>query len=76
MSPIPRRPPDFLDTQVRIKWTGGQRWRSPDGARIWTWDSLHGEIEGFTRRGYHVGVFDPKTGARIGEAIPGRRIDV
>jgi hypothetical protein len=32
---------------------------------IFTWDALHGEIEGFSARGEHRGAFDPVTGQRI-----------
>ncbi|MGD0820237.1 MAG: colicin E3/pyocin S6 family cytotoxin [Desulfomonilia bacterium] len=55
---------------------GIKRWRSPDGKRIYTWDSLHGEIEVFNNRGYHLGVIDPLTGEMIKLAVKGRKIDV
>lgn len=76
MTPVPRQPPDFLSTQVKVSWNGQRRWRNQEGDRIWEWDSLHGHVEGYTRRGRHVGVFDAQTGERIGNAVPGRRIDV
>lgn len=76
MSPVPRQPPDFLSTQVRVALRGQSRWRSPDGDRLWEWDSLHGHVEGYNKRGRHIGVFDKETGERIGDAVPGRRIDV
>jgi putative cytotoxic protein len=53
-----------------------KRWRSDDGRRLYTWDSLHGEIEVFNRRGRHLGALDPFTGKLVKEAVPGRRIDV
>lgn len=46
------------------------------GDRIYTWDSLHGEIECFNKRGYHLGVLNPETGSLIKAAVRGRRIDV
>ncbi|MFI6776670.1 colicin E3/pyocin S6 family cytotoxin [Nocardia sp. NPDC050412] len=76
MSPVARSRPDWLDTQERISWNGSQRWRSPDGKRIFTYDHLHGHIEVFNRRGVHMGVADVRTGQWIDEPVPGRRIDV
>jgi hypothetical protein len=56
---------------------GGQkRWRSADGERIYTWDALHGEIEVFNRRGFHLGSLDAVTGSLIKEAVRGRRIEI
>lgn len=37
---------------------------------------MHGEIEGYNKRGRHVGVFHAVTGALIKPAVRGRRIDV
>ncbi|WP_418789513.1 colicin E3/pyocin S6 family cytotoxin [Paenarthrobacter ilicis] len=76
MSPIPRPENGFLDSQIRISRRGGARWRNEDGSRLWEWDSLHGHIEGYTKRGHHIGVFDAMTGERIGAAVAGRKIDV
>jgi hypothetical protein len=55
---------------------GTRRWRDRVKGRIYTWDALHGEIEGFDRFGRHCGVFDPLDGREIKPAIKGRRIDV
>jgi hypothetical protein len=44
--------------------------------RLYTWDALHGHVEAFNLRGRHVAVLDAFTGATIGEAVLGRRIDV
>jgi hypothetical protein len=55
---------------------GEKRWRSAGGKRLYTWDSLHGEIEVFNARGQHIGVIDPVTGETIKEAVRGRKIDV
>lgn len=54
---------------------GSKRWRSKDGKRLYTWDSLHGEIEVFNKRGYHLGVLYPD-GTFKKEAKKGRTIDV
>ena len=55
---------------------GERRWRSQDGRYLLTWDSLHGEIEAYSRLGSHVGVRDAITGDWIKGAVPGRWIDV
>jgi len=55
---------------------GERRWRSDRGKRLYTWDSLHGEIEVFNARGKHLGAMDPITGEMTKPAIPGRTIDV
>ncbi|WP_420715284.1 colicin E3/pyocin S6 family cytotoxin [Corallococcus sp. BB11-1] len=55
---------------------GEKRWRSLDGERLYTWDSLHGEIEVFNKRGRHLGALDAVSGKLIKEAVKGRVIDV
>lgn len=40
----------------------------------YTWDSMHGEIEVFNKRGMHLGVVDPVTGITIKPAVRGRKI--
>lgn len=73
--PIPK--PSVLDGFEHLKAIGGQRrWRSDGGKRIYTWDSLHGEIEVFDARGNHLGTMDPETGEMTKDAVPGRKIDV
>lgn len=75
IKPVPK--PSILDKQVPLGYVNGEkRWRSTDRQRIYTWDSLHGEIEAFTRRGRHIGACDPQTGMFIKDAVKGRRIDV
>ena len=76
MAPVPVPPGGFHATQERLVGRVPARWRNADGDRLWEWDSLHGHIEGYNRRGRHLGVFDAMTGQRIGEAGKGRRIDV
>ncbi|BAN54157.1 hypothetical protein PP4_23040 [Pseudomonas putida NBRC 14164] len=69
--PAPSRLSGFPDA-VRAKPTiavhggGGlrKRWHLPDGC-ICEWDSQHGEIEKYDRRGRHLGAFDPETGEQI-----------
>jgi len=55
---------------------GEKLWRSADGDRLYTWDSLHGEVEVFNKRGRHLGAADAMTGRLIKDAVRGRRIDV
>jgi len=54
---------------------GKKIWRSKDRKRLYTWDSLHGEVEVFNKRGRHLGVLNPD-GEFIKPAVKGRKIDV
>jgi hypothetical protein len=73
--PIPK--PSILDELENLGAIEGQRrWRSAGGKRLYTWDSLHGEVEVFNGRGKHLGVMDPQTGEMIKPAVPGRKIGV
>lgn len=66
----------FLNDCVLLgTFSGDKRWRSKDGSRLFTWDSFHGEIEVFNKRGKHLGVLDPY-GKLIKPAKKGRTIDV
>jgi hypothetical protein len=72
---IPR--PSVLDDFEYLGAFGGERrWRSDGGRRLYTWDSLHGEVEVFNARGKHLGALDPVTGAWGKPAVAGRTIDV
>jgi hypothetical protein len=73
--PIPR--PSILDEFESLGAPYGERrWRSDGGKRLYTWDSLHGEIEVFNGRGKHLGSMDPITGEMVKPAVAGRTIDV
>jgi hypothetical protein len=73
--PIPK--PSYLDGCDYLGFVhGSQRWRSKDGQRLFTWDSLHGEIEVFDTRGRHVAVLDATSGEWRKGTVRGRRIDV
>jgi Cytotoxic len=52
---------------------GRRRYR--DEKRIYEWDSLHGELEVYNDRGYHLGVANAD-GEVIKPPIRGRRIGV
>jgi hypothetical protein len=72
--PVPR--PSYLDDCVFLVYIRGNRtWRSRNGRRLYTWDSLHGEIEVFDLRGRHVGVLSADGQWRKGPVV-GRWIDV
>ncbi len=69
--------PSILDNFEDLGFVHGERrWRSDDGKRLYTWDSLHGEVEVFNRRGKHLGEMDPQTGKMTKPAVAGRKIDV
>lgn len=76
MSGIPIPKPSFLDDCILLGAINGQkRWRSIDFKRLYTWDSLHGEIEVFNSRGKHLGVLNP-LGIMIKKPVKGRTIYV
>ncbi|WP_462277238.1 colicin E3/pyocin S6 family cytotoxin [Ferruginibacter sp.] len=76
MAGIPIPKPSFLDECISSgARNGSKRWRSENGKRLYTWDSLHGEIEVFNAQGYHLGVLDAE-GNFIKPAVKGRKIDV
>jgi hypothetical protein len=73
--PIPK--PGLLDICEFLGYIYGERrWRSPDGHYLYTWDSLHGEIEVFDKRGHHAFVADAVTGETLKPKRKGRRIRV
>jgi Cytotoxic len=77
MARKPKPSPCFLDQMESLGEVGGdKRWRNADGSRIYTWDSLHGEIEVYNSRGRHLGVLDAVTGELIKDAVRGRKIRV
>ena len=76
MAGIPIPKPSFLDECILLgAFHGGKRWRSQDGKRLFEWDSFHGEIEVYNKRGHHLGVLNPE-GILIKEPKKGRKIDV
>ncbi|NBY57342.1 MAG: hypothetical protein EBQ57_03255 [Actinobacteria bacterium] len=75
---MPYKPiPDdcFIRRLERYFYQGQRIWISDDRRFRYTWDSLHGEVEVYSRRGRHLGVLDCN-GTTIGSAVKGRRIDV
>lgn len=67
--------PCFLDQFEFFKVIDGRKvYRSKD--RYFSWDELHGEIEVFDRRGFHLGALDAQRGTKIKDAKKGRRLHV
>jgi hypothetical protein len=54
---------------------GGLRERWKDKNFIYEWDSRHGTIEKYNKRGKHLGEYDPKTGDLLNPPDPTRRIE-
>lgn len=48
------------------------RWQ--DQKFIYEWDSFHGKVEKYTKRGQHLGEFDPLTGEQTKQADLSRSI--
>jgi len=65
----------FIQELERYFYKGRHIWISNDRKFRFTWDTLHGEVEVFSRRGRHLGVVDCNR-KLIGSAVKGRRIDV
>ena len=42
---------------------------------IYEWDFQHGTVERYNSRRIHTGEFDHNSGRRIGDAVPGRRVE-
>jgi RHS repeat-associated protein len=49
------------------------RWKDEKG-KIYEWDSRHGTVELYDKRGRHLGEFDPKDGRQLKDPIKNRRI--
>ncbi len=50
------------------------RWKDGKG-NIFEWDSRHGALEKYNRRGVHLGEFDPYTGQQTKDADKSRRVE-
>jgi hypothetical protein len=70
----PRDLKGFPDAK-RVKPKGkNKRWKDSDG-NIYEWDSLHGRVEVFDKRGHHKGEFDADSGERTKPANPEYRVE-
>ena len=79
--PPPKFPPGFPGLRLEKRKTpveggGGlrKRWRDEDG-NIYEWDSRHGTVEKFDKRGRHRGELDPETGEQIKPRVPERKVE-
>ena len=71
--PIPK--PSILDGCEVDGIEGGRKvFKDPQTERYYTWDSLHGELEVFNKRGKHLGSICPITGELTKPAVKGRKI--
>ena len=74
--PPPKLLPAFPDAKIVKRRTpisgGGLRKRWEDEKFIYEWDSLHGRVEIYDKRGNHLGEFDPDTGEQTKLADPSR----
>lgn len=63
-------------SKTPVQGGGGRRarWIAADGS-ILEWDSRHGTVEKYNKRGKHLGEFDPNTGAQLKPAEKTREID-
>lgn len=74
VSYIPKPTPCVLDTMVKYRICNGRQvYKHND--KFYSWDELHGEIEVFNKRGWHIMVLDAQ-GNFLKDAVRGRRIDV
>ncbi len=59
--------------KTSVQGGGGYRKRWEDNEYIYEWDSRHGLIEKYDKRGKHLGEYDHKTGRQIKPSDPGRK---
>jgi RHS repeat-associated protein len=83
-TPAPPTLPGFpqakrVKPKTSVQRGGGMRARWEDKNAIYEWDSQHGEVEMYNRRGRHLGAFDPQTGkpvtdrkGKVKGPVPGR----
>ena len=53
------------DPKTLVQGGGQLRRRWEDRKYIYEWDSRHGTVEKYNKRGHHLGEFDPKTGKQL-----------
>ena len=72
-TPPPKSLPGFPGA-TKTKPVGGRpRWINPDGD-ILEWDRQHGDVERYNKQGNkHKGSYDPETGKKTKEPVPGRK---
>jgi hypothetical protein len=79
--PAPESLPAFPGTsrakpKTSVQGGGGLRKRWKDGeGNIYEWDSQHGTVEKYNRRGKHQGEFDPVTGEQVKSKNKDRKVE-
>jgi hypothetical protein len=66
----------FLKNLQVVKRKGNKRWISKTGDRYFEWDSLHGEIEVYNRRGKAIAILNSDGTLSQKKIEHGREIDV
>jgi hypothetical protein len=81
MVPAPKDLAGFPGTRrvkPKTKLHGGEglrkRWVDDHGG-VYEWDSQHGTVERYDKRGRHLGEFDAKTGEQLKLADPTRQVE-
>ncbi|MDY0810706.1 colicin E3/pyocin S6 family cytotoxin [Kitasatospora purpeofusca] len=79
--PPPANLPAFPDAKLvprktPVKNGGGlrKRWKDKDGC-IYEWDSQHGAVEKYDKKGKHLGEYDPDTGEQTKPADKKRKVE-
>ncbi len=79
--PAPKELKAFPEVRLAKKKTSVQgggglrtRWKDAKG-KIYEWDSQHGAVEIYDKRGRHLGEFHQETGQLLKEADPAKRVD-
>lgn len=63
----------WAKSKASLQGGGGKRHRWVDSSgKIYEWDSQHGAVEMYDKRGKHLGEYDPETGEQTKPAKPGR----
>lgn len=63
----------WAKSKASIQGGGGKRHRWVDSSgKTYEWDSQHGTVEMYDKRGKHLGEYDPETGEQTKPAKPGR----
>jgi hypothetical protein len=64
----------IVKRKTPVKEGGSFRKRWEDQDYIYEWDSRHGLVEKYDKRGNHLGEFDPLSGEKINPRVASRRI--
>ena len=75
---VPGAFPTLVRAKPKTPVRGGgglrKRWKDGEG-NIFEWDSQHGRLEAYDKRGRHIGEFDPDTGLQTKPADPTRSVE-